>query len=231
MKLCKTCNCEKAFDLFYKDKSKPDGLHGQCKACRLLKVAEYREGNREELARKSRAYREENLEACRERERTYSLDNREARDAKVAAFHKKNPGKKAEYSARYRAKPGVVDRLNECARVYVNKRRKECNMYALRLLMRSRLYIALKSKGLKKNTRTFDALGCGPEDLVRHIENQFQDGMTWENRSEWHIDHIVPLATAKTEAEIYQLSHYTNLQPLWALDNIRKGARLDYCRD
>ena len=49
--------------------------------------------------------------------------------------------------------------------------------------------------------------------------------MSWENHGEWHIDHKKPLASAKTEEELKKLCHYTNLQPLWALDNIRKGAK------
>jgi hypothetical protein len=49
--------------------------------------------------------------------------------------------------------------------------------------------------------------------------------MTWSNMGEWHIDHIKPLATAKTEKDVYELNHYTNLQPLWAKDNLSKGAK------
>jgi hypothetical protein len=50
--------------------------------------------------------------------------------------------------------------------------------------------------------------------------------MCWENRNEWHIDHIVPLSSAKTEDEVYGLCHYTNLQPLWAKDNLQKSNKL-----
>jgi hypothetical protein len=50
--------------------------------------------------------------------------------------------------------------------------------------------------------------------------------MSWENRSEWHIDHIVPLSSAKSEAEIIFLNHYSNLQPLWAKDNIQKSNKM-----
>lgn len=50
--------------------------------------------------------------------------------------------------------------------------------------------------------------------------------MTWENRGEWHIDHIIPLASASTEEELLALCHYTNLQPLWAFDNLSKGAKI-----
>jgi hypothetical protein len=50
--------------------------------------------------------------------------------------------------------------------------------------------------------------------------------MSWDNYGEWHIDHIIPLASADTEEEVLKLYHYTNLQPLWAIDNIRKGSKI-----
>ncbi len=57
----------------------------------------------------------------------------------------------------------------------------------------------------------------------QHIENQFKTGMNWNNYGEWHLDHIVPLSIAKTEEKLNTLGHYTNLQPLWAIDNLKKG--------
>jgi hypothetical protein len=75
----------------------------------------------------------------------------------------------------------------------------------------------------KKTQTTFEIIGCTPQELKEHLEKQFVDGMGWENRCEWHIDHIIPLSSAKTEEELYQLCHYTNLQPLWAIDNLKKS--------
>lgn len=88
-------------------------------------------------------------------------------------------------------------------------------------------------KGLKdfyKNSKTKDFLGGDFQTVKLYIEKQFSEGMTWENHSihGWHIDHIIPLSSAKTEEELKSLCHYTNLQPLWAKDNISKGAKLDY---
>ena len=68
-------------------------------------------------------------------------------------------------------------------------------------------------------------LGCSWEELKTHIENQFTEGMSWDRLSEIHIDHIIPLASATTEEDLIKLAHYTNLQPLWAKDNISKGCR------
>lgn len=60
-------------------------------------------------------------------------------------------------------------------------------------------------------------------NLKWHLENQFKTDMSWENYGKWEIDHIVPLSSAKTEEELYSLCRYTNLQPLWKTDNIKKG--------
>ena len=49
--------------------------------------------------------------------------------------------------------------------------------------------------------------------------------MTWSNYGEWHLDHKVPISWAKSEEEVYKLSHYTNFQPLWMNDNLSKDNR------
>ena len=71
-------------------------------------------------------------------------------------------------------------------------------------------------------------MGCDIEFLKKHLENQFLDGMTWDDKGfyGWHIDHIIPLSSAKTEEDVYKLCHYTNLQPLWAKDNYNKGSKI-----
>ena len=73
-----------------------------------------------------------------------------------------------------------------------------------------------------------DTLGCTAHDFAKHIEKQFLKGMNWENRDKWHLDHIVPISSAKTEEEVYALSHFTNIRPMWASDNIKKGSKRNY---
>jgi hypothetical protein len=87
--------------------------------------------------------------------------------------------------------------------------------------------IVKKLQDFKKN-KTFDIVGCAPNYLREHIEKQFLEGMNWENYGfyGWHIDHIIPLSSAITEEDIYKLCHYTNLQPLWAKDNLTKNNKL-----
>lgn len=73
-----------------------------------------------------------------------------------------------------------------------------------------------------------EVIGCTIEELKNHLEKQFMEGMNWENHGlyGWHIDHKIPLSSAQSEDDLYKLCHYTNLQPLWASDNLKKGNKL-----
>ena len=75
---------------------------------------------------------------------------------------------------------------------------------------------------------SIDILGCTINDFKTHIENNFKDGMTWDNYSYygWHIDHIIPLSSANSDEELMKLCHFTNLQPLWYLENLKKSNKL-----
>ncbi len=94
--------------------------------------------------------------------------------------------------------------------------------------MNSRLRVFLRSKKLQKHNKTFDIVGCTPEELKTHLESKFVDGMSWNNQGEWHIDHIIPLSSGINQEDIIELCHYTNLQPLWSMDNMKKGSKLPY---
>lgn len=95
--------------------------------------------------------------------------------------------------------------------------------YKLTRNLRNRLYYALKNKNWKKDTHFTSYIGCTKEDLVMYLESRFQNGMSWDNYGDWHIDHRVPLSSARSTDEMYKMCHYTNLYPMWAEDNIRKS--------
>jgi len=80
-----------------------------------------------------------------------------------------------------------------------------------------------------KPLRTNQIIGADWEVVRYHIVSQFKEGMTWEafDSGEIHIDHIKPLSSATCEEDIIALNHYTNLQPLWCLDNLSKGATFE----
>lgn len=88
-------------------------------------------------------------------------------------------------------------------------------------------YFKQAAKGqFLKAEHTVDLLQCSLEFFLQYIQEKFTEGMTLENYGEWHLDHIIPLATAITREDVVRLNHYTNFQPLWAKDNLSKGAKL-----
>jgi hypothetical protein len=107
-------------------------------------------------------------------------------------------------------------------RVRNYKKRMQNPVYYLQNVCRARIWQALKGIG-SKPTKTEIMLGCTYAGLRDHLESMFRDGMSWDNRGKWHIDHIVPLSSAKTEEDVIKLCHFTNLQPLWAQENKMKG--------
>lgn len=92
--------------------------------------------------------------------------------------------------------------------------------------LRNRVITALK--GGVKSKSTEELVGCNAQELMAHIEAGFQPGMNWENHGEWHIDHVRPCASfdLTDPAQQQECFHYTNLQPLWANENLAKGARV-----
>lgn len=108
---------------------------------------------------------------------------------------------------------------------WLKKKRENDPLYRLKVICRARTLQFLKRKGLTKSVKFNDYIGCTVEELKQHIESLFSSDMTWDNQGLWHLDHIVPLSSAKTEEEIYRLLHYSNLQPLWAKDNLVKGSK------
>lgn len=142
---------------------------------------------------------------------------------KGRAWAKKNAQHRlAKERARYAVK-GRKTRPDNT--VYVRAWRQTPKAFALHRLQ-TRL-----SRLLKRNVGCREMLqlvGCTRAELVAHLERQFPDGMTWVRRREWHIDHIKPFAAFNLSDadELRAACHFTNLQPLWAADNIAKGAAM-----
>ena len=97
--------------------------------------------------------------------------------------------------------------------------------YKIRSVLRSRLNIALKNN--QKTGSAIKDLGCNIKDFKKYIECKWQSGMTWDNWSKdgWHLDHIVPLSSfdLSDREQLKKACHYSNLQPMWAKDNLSKG--------
>lgn len=116
----------------------------------------------------------------------------------------------------------------DCITLRIRYRRYTDYNFKMASVLRNRINQALK--GSKKADTTFELIGCSIEELKKHLESQFQLGMNWGNhcRGGWHIDHIIPCATfdLTQESEQRKCFHYTNLKPLWAKENLKKGNKI-----
>lgn len=135
-------------------------------------------------------------------------------------YNKENKKHIRQYQSQYYKKN--KEQISKRITKYRHERRKTDIEFRILQNCRSRLNKVIK--GETKSVSTKKLIGCSIEKLLEHLENQFQDGMTWDNYGEWHIDHIKPCALfdftkVKDQRECF---HYTNLQPLWAEDNLRK---------
>ena len=118
------------------------------------------------------------------------------------------------------------DKIIEQHKDYVSQKYKSDPIFAITMRCRARLYQLLKNG---KQDKTFDLIGCTPNQIKEHLESQFVNGMSWENRHKWHIDHIKPCCSFNLTdpQEQRKCFHYTNLQPLWAKDNYKKHTKMD----
>jgi len=215
-KICSKCKEEKKVYEFGKLKSSKDGLLYSCKECNNKRSVVYRKNNPEKILELTRNWTKKNPDWVYNRHKKWREENPEKVKELREKWFNKNPEKRKEYRENY--KPRKKERRKE--------RRDGEPIFNLINRVRYRLRKYFISNNITKKNKTFDIVGCSPQQLKEHLENQFVDGMGWENKNEWHIDHIIPLSSAKTEEEIYNLCHYTNLQPLWAEDNIRKSNKI-----
>lgn len=232
MVLCRKCKEQKPEHFFHKSKANKTGFQNQCIECKkqyfrlyylenIDKLKEYKQKNIEKIKSYLKQYRKENIDKAKE----YQKEHIE----KIKLTKKRHYENNIEFYKEYRQinKKKFTERK-------VRQRRQRLDsdpLFKFTHNARSVITGAFRRNGnkkFKKQTRTETLLGCTIPELRDHLEKQFQPGMTWENHGlyGWHVDHIMPIASAKTQEEIERLCHYTNLQPLWAVDNIRKRDKI-----
>lgn len=156
-----------------------------------------------------------------ERDRLYYLNNKDKKKAAAKARRDANP-ELFNLRAREWYQANKSDELRAKKRAY-DATRYENPVARIAQNMRVRIRQALKGQ---KSKTTESLVGCTFESLKAHIESQFKPGMTWDNYGEWHVDHVIPFATTNDINKLEQLCHYTNLQPLWALENLKKSKKV-----
>lgn len=204
-KNCTKCGLSKNITDFPSCPECKDGFRNQCKMCVKERMGKWREENPES----HKLWREKYIDYDKVRKQKH---------------YELNRGKYIQRSTDYRN--SNKDRVNQVVRYYRKKRFSEDKVFKITFNVRKRIRDILKLKGDIKKETTFEIIGCSPNELVQHLQTQFKDGMSWDNYGEWHIDHIIPLSSGKTLEDIRKLCRYTNLQPLWAKDNLKKSNKL-----
>ena len=212
----------------------------------------WREANREKVLARKKKWCEVNREKIRVYKKKWYEVNREKVNAGQKKWREVNPEKKKaqdkkwreanrekvlarkkKYREENRQRPEYVAHVNAYHREYMKNRRRNDPSYRLQCSLRSGLWQCLSGK--QKKSRTLEYIGLNTEQLWEHFESKFTDGMTRENYGEWHVDHIRPLSSfdfysceegsEEFENLLYQAWDYTNLQPLWAKDNLSKNSK------
>lgn len=207
---------------FHKSKAHKYGFVSQCKKCQK----EYCNNHREEIKNYRREYRPQ-----------YYLKNARRIKKKSKLYYQNNKAAKKKYARQYRIinkeKIQVQNRLyrqthkKEINKNFAKRRQKDLN-FKMMTVLRNAIYRVLKSQASKKSNHTLILVGCTVQYFIKHIESQFLPGMTWENygRLGWWVDHIKPCAAfdLSKEEEQRKCFHYTNLQPMWGIDNLHKSS-------
>ena len=153
--------------------------------------------------------------------------NKEYMSVKSKKWYKQNKEHRKQYLKEYREKN--IDKIREVKRNYERTRKSKDPLYKLINNFRTAIYQVLKENNIQKNGHYFDILQYTPDELIFHLENQFKEGMTWDNYGEWHVDHIKAIASYNIQeigdSEFMECWSLENLQPLWGEENIRKGSR------
>ena len=208
-KVCKKCSLTKLISDFNKT---GEWLRGECKTCQAEIKKQWYGKNKQHVLDYKKAYEKENGNSIKTSKQDYNQKNAEA----ISAYNKKRYYENQQYN---------IDRVTK----YTTERLKVDHIYRLKFNIRGRIQSAFRTRGLVKRNSVITALGCTPNELKIHLENQFDGKMNWDNYGKyWHVDHIIPLAAFDlTDGEQFnKVCHFTNLQPLEAKENLKKRDKI-----
>lgn len=204
MKQCNKCKINKELFEFPKNKRYKSGYNSQCKICSNSNNKQYRDKNIENVKNSRKVYYQKNIIKMRKSKKDYYNTHKSEKSFYDKVYRKINSEKITNYKKQW-------ELLH-----------KDEPLFKIKKNLRRRVHHALS--GNRKMNKTFNLIGCTPEDFKIYIENQFIENMNWDNYGEWHIDHIIPCYRFNLllEEEQYKCFHYTNQRPLWAIDNLSR---------
>lgn len=212
--ICRKCNKRKSLEKFREEPRKKNGKHSYCRQCEVEYLQKtYPERRTAQLAyAKKYANRPGMRELLRKKSKTYYLNNLE----KVRAY-----GRKYRKKYYYENRERIIKHHND----YAKKRRKTNPEFKILCNIRRRLCHLIRRK---RSATSMELIGCDLKTFRSHIEKQFKGKMNWNNYGPkgWHLDHIKPFASfdLRNNSSLKKVCHYTNMQPLWWFENIRKGS-------
>jgi hypothetical protein len=237
-KHCIYCNTIKSTTEFYKDNKRKDKIKIRCKCCDDIYQQEYHKKRKEKkLLEKHLALSNKTSKLCKvcKIDKPFIEFNKsnDIKDGYKTTCIECNTNAILERKQKRREQTiaNIPIRKEKQKKYMTSYTREKCAkdpLFKLTSDIRKTIGSCLRKNGYTKRSKTYEILGCSFKDFYNHIEQQFTDDMSWDNKGRygWHIDHIVPLSFGTTLEEIHLLNHYTNLRPLWAKDNIVKGDTL-----
>jgi hypothetical protein len=218
MKVCTKCKVEKEVINFSKHKGTKSGFGSRCKECSKEYYKKYHEKNKNY----SKEHRKKNKEYYKE----YRKNNSEKNKEYYKKWREENKEKIKQNAKIYFQKNKEI--LQKKSYEYTKQKKQKDYFFKFKINIRSNIVKSFKrgTNQFKKDAKTEMILGCTIEEFVCYIQSLFTNGMTLENHGEWHLDHIIPLASVNTQEEIKKLCHYTNYQPLWAEENLTKSKKI-----
>jgi len=216
--------CEICGKAFY-TKTTAKFCSDDCKRKNKSKINQlFHKKNKEKVNQRAKERYRENPDWFKERDRKGHEKEIKKRELMGEIVRKRTKLSNLSKEERKQAETKIRDRRNKLRRQQYN----EDSLFSMKNRIRSLLNKRLRDNDLSKSKSTEHYLGCDMQTFMKHLESNFSDGMNWENRDKWHIDHIVPISRAKTEEEFILLSHYTNLHPMWADKNIKKSNKIGF---
>ena len=238
---CNKCSELKPLLEFRKNPTYRDGIRPICIPCLNADNLKYREQNKdkiklrkatryshfkEEISKRNKKYTEKNQEKIKTYRKEYYLRNKEKINSRSRLHYKENKEQYMINGKRYESKNKESRR--KYYNNYVSSRRDSDPVYRLKTNVRSLIRTVFRNKGYQKKSKTEKILGCELSFLISHLKETFKSryGRDFTKEDRVEIDHILPMALATTEEEVLKFNHFSNLQLLTRMDNLRKGDSL-----